>query len=732
MSDKINKKLLLLLFALLLFFFPTALTSKASQTNTYDISKKDVVISKSGTYILTGSTTKHTITIEKGVKANISLKNVSLKNTTEKPESFDIKSGASVSLTLYGNNIIESGNAQGSAIHVPNGAKLEITKKSTGKLSATARSGAGIGGSTNDSKGETGVIIINGGTVYAKGGFDNVGIGGGGTNRYSSEIYKANYIGGGDITINGGTVTAIGGDDSETGGCAGIGGASLTRQGKITITGGIVNASSKEAGIGGESQFSKGNKITISGGVVTAKGDQYSAGIGNTSNPIGTTVTITGGTVTARGDFGSRTLYSPYVGDSLKSRNSFKSYDIAAEKIIISGGQIDAYNFSKQPVDKSGEEVKQAFIPCKSGNISSITLDKVTYGSKDVVSKGYLSLFVPVTYKRLLVKSGTKVLYHDDISSARHFSGSIERTNEQELDISKGDIHILNDFCIYQNKIYRSNSFIVTGSTDRYQILIHNNDLKELNLILRDVKVNYQYSGKQDFLILDNDITLNLYIKGTNSIELGNQSRGFYVGHDASLNFTGTDKDKLLVKAGEGTSAIYTNFGNVNLYGGNLIFELGQGSSAINVGNYGTFSLFSGKFETHCPKGSTITGLSSLRVNIHGGTLVGDTIGILENGNEEVISRAYFTMTGGEVKLNRIVFVDYTIYNGSLEANILGSGTGCDVTMYGGNVTIGSYLDYKYDTLETDLMKERILGGTVTQRNDVPKEILEQLQTDLG
>lgn len=691
-----------------------------------------MVISKSGTYIITGSSTTHTVTIEKGVKANISLKNLSLQNASEKPESFDIKSGAFVSLTLYGNNLIESGNHQGSAIHVPNGAKLEITKKSTGKLSAIARDGAGIGGSTNDHKGETGIIIINGGTIYAKGGFNNAGIGGGGTNRYDSEKYKTHYIGGGDITINGGTVTAIGGDDSETGGCAGIGGASLTRQGKITITGGIVNAASKEAGIGGESQFSKGNKIIISGGIVNAKGEHYGAGIGNTSNPIGTTVTITGGTVTSGGDFGSRTLYSPYVGDSLKSRNSYKSYDIAAEKIVITGGQIDAYNFNKQPVNSSGEEVKQAFINCKSGNISSITLDKVTYGSKDIVSKGYLSLFVPATYKQLVVKSGTKVLYNDSISSAIHFSGNIERTNELELDISKGDINILNDFSIYQNKVYRSNSFIITGSTDRNHIYVHNNDSKELNLILRDVKVNYQNTGNQDFLILDNDIALNLYIKGNNSIELGNHSRGFYVGHDASLNFTGTEKDKLMVKAGEGTSAIYTNFGNVNLYGGNLNFELGQGSSAINVGNYGTFSLYSGKFETHCPKGSTITGLSSLRVNVHGGTLIGDTIGILENGNEEVISRGYFTMTGGEVKVNRIVFVNYTIYNGSLEANILGSGTGCDVTMYGGNVNIGSYLDYKYDTLETDLMKERILGGTVNQRNDVPKEILEQLQMNVG
>lgn len=732
MSIKLNNKLVLFSLTFLLFFFNFITTCKASTTTTYDMSKKDVVISKSGNYIITGTSTKNTITINKGVTANISLKNVSIHNTTEKKETFDIKSGATVYLTLYGTNKIESTHHQGSAIHVPYGAKLDITKKSTGKISAIAGAGAGIGGSVNDPKGETGTITINGGTIYAKGGYNGCGIGGGGTSRYGAGIYSWDYIGGGDITINGGNVTAIGGDDSETGGCAGIGGASLTRQGKITITGGIVTASSKEAGIGGESDFSKGNKITISGGVVTAKGEHYAAGIGNSLNPTGTTVTITGGTVTAKGDYGNRTLYAAYVADTPAARNASKSYDIAAEKIVISGGNVLAYNLNKKPINAKGKNVYHALINCKNGNITKITLDKTIYGSKDMVSKGYLSLYIPNSYLNIIVKSGDKILHNAPIYSGNDIRGNAELTASLNLDISKGNIEIIKDLCIYQNKIYRSNFITITGTTDRYQVFVHNNNTGLQTFILEDVEVNYEDSGKKDFMVLDNDISLNLHVKGTNTLTLGNQSRGFYVGHDASLNFTGTDQDSLFVKTGEGTSAIYTNYGNVNQYGGNLNFDLGDNSAAIHVGNYGTFSLYDGKFEVLSKKGSIITGLSILKVYIHGGTLLGDIIGVVENGNEEVPNYSHFTMTGGEVKATRLVFNKYTIHNGSLNVSILGSGTGCDVTMYGGNIEIGAYIDNTYEKFETDVMNEKIYGGTVNARNDVPMDELLKLKIDIG
>lgn len=729
MIIKIAKKLLLFTFTFLLLLFHPGVTCKASEATTYDISKKDVVISKSGNYIITGKTTTHTITVKKGVNATISLKNLSINNTTESPESFDIKSGASVNLILYGTNNIISSFCQGSAIHVPYGAKLVISKKSTGKLTAKAGNGAGIGGSVNSAEEETGTITINGGTIYAQGGYNNCGIGGGETGRYGT--YKHHYIGGGDITINGGTVTAIGGDDTETGGSAGIGGASLTRQGKITITGGSVLAYSKEAGIGGEHSLGKGNKITISGGIVTAKGEQYASAIGNSLNPAGTTVTITGGMITAKGDYGRRTLYPPYLGDSNESRNSLKAYDISAEKIIINGGNVLAYTFNKSPVNSEGNVVYQTFINCKEGAISKITMGEDIYGSKDMASNGYLSLYLRPFNGKLIIKNKNGDIFDNYVWMVSSPVENIEKTTSVELDISKGNIEIINGGYIYQNKVYRCDFITITGSTTSNQVFVHNHKGSQ-NIVLKNLKVNYKETDTQDFMIVDNDVVLNLHLKGSNSMELRDNARGIYIGHDVALNFTGAETDSFHIITGKNAHAIYTNYGNITQNGSYLNFDLGENSSAVNVGNYGTFTLNSGKFEAHGDKYSSITGLSSLIVTINGGTLLADIIGIMENGNEELTNNSYFTITGGNVEVNRLVFAHYSIYNGTISAYILGSGTGCHVVMYDGNVEIGAYINYQNERLVTDIRKETILGGIINQRNDVPKEILDKIKTDLG
>ena len=119
------------------------------------------------------------------------------------------------------------------------------------------------------------------------------------------------------LTINGGIEVADGnsltiyGQTGDTGslliqnvdeGKAGIGSASNTKCGSITINGGKVNAESgyNGAGIGSGSQGDSGT-ITINGGIVTAKSYGYSAGIGGGELRSGGTITINGGTVTATG-----------------------------------------------------------------------------------------------------------------------------------------------------------------------------------------------------------------------------------------------------------------------------------------------------------------------------------------------------------------------------------------------------------------------------------------------
>ena len=172
--------------------------------------------------------------------------------------------------------------------------------------SVTAKGGyksAGIGGGR---AGSGGVIIVNGGNVTAAGGQYGAGIGGG---------YQGD---GGMVTITGGIVTAAGGnEDDPTSGGAGIGGGGTDtgnknagNGGTVTITGGTVyaNGFSWAAGIGGgggsgssedTSNGGKGGNVLISGGTVYANGGHRAAGIGCANGAPGGTVEITGGLVVA-------------------------------------------------------------------------------------------------------------------------------------------------------------------------------------------------------------------------------------------------------------------------------------------------------------------------------------------------------------------------------------------------------------------------------------------------
>ena len=156
--------------------------------------------------------------------------------------------------------------------------------------------GAGIGGSYQNNCGN---IVIEGGTITAKGSNTSVGIGGG--NGHSCGI----------ITILGGSITATGG-----GNAAGIGSGRNGTCGNITISGGTVTATGGDyaAGIGSGEAYNASitcGDITISGGTVTATGGVYAAGIGSgyggedeDYNPYVSScgaITISSGTVKATG-----------------------------------------------------------------------------------------------------------------------------------------------------------------------------------------------------------------------------------------------------------------------------------------------------------------------------------------------------------------------------------------------------------------------------------------------
>jgi uncharacterized repeat protein (TIGR02543 family) len=176
------------------------------------------------------------------------------------------------------------------------------TLRATGSLSVL-EGGAGIGSSSYLSFGEsiTGNIVIESGRIYAQGGSNCAGIGGGDNGTLDG------------LTINGGYVDARGGGTQafrSIGGGAGIGAGAAGRATNITINGGEIYAYGGEngAGIGGAHKSSssgsgsgEATNITINGGKVHASGNWGGAGIGGGWEADASDITIAGGTVAAYG-----------------------------------------------------------------------------------------------------------------------------------------------------------------------------------------------------------------------------------------------------------------------------------------------------------------------------------------------------------------------------------------------------------------------------------------------
>lgn len=166
--------------------------------------------------------------------------------------------------------------------------------------------GPGIGGSGGSDGSVIGEIIIDGGTVVAKGADAAPDIG---VARIAGNFNDPNRRLG-KITINGGNITDIGGDqyDHYYGG-PGIG-TTTTPFDSITISGGNVTATGGygAAGIGsGINNFATGictgDSIVISGGTVTATGDYVAPGIGTYGMQCYITdVIIENSNVTVQGD----------------------------------------------------------------------------------------------------------------------------------------------------------------------------------------------------------------------------------------------------------------------------------------------------------------------------------------------------------------------------------------------------------------------------------------------
>ena len=248
----------------------------------------DYVISGTWNGSITGAWTndrKSVITVSGNITANITIQSLTIDvSGTAYVGAFGIKDGATVNLTLSGENSLKSGRGA-SGLGVLAGTKLTI--EGDGSLEAACSTegyGAGIG--ERDGGGDCGDITINSGTIVAIGGRSCAGIG----NRALGTQPQATST----ITINGGTVTAIGGDWA-----AGIGGNASCHGSKVIISGGTVTAigGSGAPGIGaGADMYSQSpTQGTFSTGkngdaIIIAQG-----GIGDTSNQSNWSGLVIGG-----------------------------------------------------------------------------------------------------------------------------------------------------------------------------------------------------------------------------------------------------------------------------------------------------------------------------------------------------------------------------------------------------------------------------------------------------
>lgn len=249
------------------------------------------------------------------------------------------------------------------AILIPENCSLSIYGQilGTGILMATGEgTGAGIG---SDAAGAGGLVKINGGTITAKGGKKEVderyiggpGIGGGSNVFINGGDIKANGygkaagIGSGEnmptgiqVVITGGKVYATGGSE---GGAAigGAGGKAASRcdGGEVTISGGevtVLNMMQNYAGAGiGGGAFNSDARVTISGGIINATvgyspGNVTAAGIGCGERGIACSVTITGGEIIADGGEGTG------IGAGVASTNTNGLVNISGGVITARGG----------------------------------------------------------------------------------------------------------------------------------------------------------------------------------------------------------------------------------------------------------------------------------------------------------------------------------------------------------------------------------------------------------
>ncbi len=400
---------MLLTAAMVLSLLPAVTLTAFATTydGEYNINSGSVTIYDAGNYRIygDGTATGNTIflcnayTSNKGGIINITLENVNISQGGDYP--FTVNYGTTVNLTLVGTNTIDGSGGSCAGIALVESSTLIITKASTGSLDVTGGSYcAGIGGDY-EAGWSQGTLVIEGGTVTAKGGMYGAGIGAG--------LYDSHTLLGsigtptGAVVITGGTVNATGGDYAAGIGTGGVllGPVDIIGSSLVYISGGNVTANGGYkggAGIGGGQWSTSAGMIVITGGNVIANGSFCGAGIGagGSSYSCAGYINISGGTVTATGGYYSST-YPSYCGAGIGGGR----YGDAGV-VTISGGVVTAIGGYGSLPGIGGGYGSQGFgdggvVTITGGTVTSLRRDgtpDIGSGSTTVTSKSEGSLYI--------------------------------------------------------------------------------------------------------------------------------------------------------------------------------------------------------------------------------------------------------------------------------------------------------------------------------------------------
>ena len=194
-----------------------------------DLQNGDVTINTDGTYYIGSVDVTNTVTVKTGVKADLTVENVTMTSATSSP--IIIESGAVVNLHINGTNTVTATKIGKAGINVAaNSIESDysiLTVDGDGILNVTGTAQAsGIGANLYQLHGK---IIINGGTINAVGGMKGTAIGGG--------VKTSGNVSGCTIEINGGIINASAGRYGTA-----IGGVERQSNAEIIVNGGYIKA----------------------------------------------------------------------------------------------------------------------------------------------------------------------------------------------------------------------------------------------------------------------------------------------------------------------------------------------------------------------------------------------------------------------------------------------------------------------------------------------------------